>query len=105
MAEFIYFARDTGCGLIKIGYSRKPAKRIAGLSYELKRPVRLLAVARGSRRTERHLHDLFIEDRYEGEWFFPSPALDALVDFVKTWPVSTCGIGSGTAPILQEAVS
>lgn len=73
----VYFAeRD---GLIKIGCSRDPGKRVVHLD------ARLLASHAGDFETERTLHRVFADDLAVGrEWFRPSPALLAYIERVKS---------------------
>ncbi len=68
--SFIYYAeRD---GLIKIGYSRKPADRMHWPGLE---GAELRAVEPGDRDLERQRHGQFHASRVEGEWFSPSEEL------------------------------
>lgn len=77
----IYFAKATSNGLIKIGYSSNPEKRMAGLAHQVKGSVELLKTFVGDRRHERHLHAKFAVHREFGEWF--RPAIEIL-SFIAT---------------------
>lgn len=70
----VYFASKNG--LIKIGCSAHPAKRVANLGAEL------IAVQPGDFETERTLHRVFADDREHGEWFRPSTFLLAYIERV-----------------------
>lgn len=83
---YVYFARDLVTGFIKIGYSWNPARRIRSLRRETDgHSIELLAVARGNHLTEGKLHHLFRDDLAGRgrEWFRSSPALEALIEFIR----------------------
>lgn len=86
---FVYFAKDLVTGRIKIGQSRNPSQRRRNLrSLMGGHPIEMLAVAPATRWTEWNLHWLF-RDSLSGpgrEWFYPTPDLLALIEFVKEFP-------------------
>jgi hypothetical protein len=65
---FVYFMRHGRTGLIKIGYSSKPAAREKTLQAE-DPGLELVFSMSGSRETERRLHLKFHSKRVRGEWF------------------------------------
>lgn len=67
----VYFAERGG--LIKIGTSRQPLRRVAALK------AALLAVSPGNHFDEWLTHDRFATDRVGGEWFRPSIALRSYI--------------------------
>jgi hypothetical protein len=70
--RWVYFAeRD---GLVKIGYSADPHRRMAQLK------ARLLAVMPGGERMERRMHVLFAEYRSHDEWFHPGVGLVTFIE-------------------------
>lgn len=73
---FVYFARSN-CGLVKIGITRDPIKRIAALGGNpiFGSPSYALIVRGAPQKLERYTHMLFREQRYFGEWFVESGAL------------------------------
>lgn len=73
----IYFAR--ALDLIKIGFSRKPMRRVSGLRLDGIKP-KLLGVMRGGFAEERALHLRFAYVRHHGEWF---TATKELHDFIE----------------------
>ena len=84
---YVYFSLDLKNDHVKIGYSRNPWRRARALQAQSGgHKVVLLAQARGSWATEKRLHEVFGSDRVSGEWFLRSPALDALILFVKEFP-------------------
>jgi hypothetical protein len=70
----IYFAARSD-GLIKIGTSSDPARRVQALSTGAGESLALVAVVDGGRARERALHERFADTRVHGEWFSPSPEL------------------------------
>lgn len=70
MNQLIYFAASPKeHALIKIGISRKPDARIAGLSAGCPFPVKIIAQIPGTYAVEKNLHRKFSEIRVRGEWF------------------------------------
>ena len=65
----IYFIKNTVFQAIKIGYSAKPAKRLAGLQTASPHRLILLGTIPGSEADEQALHAQFAMHRLEGEWF------------------------------------
>lgn len=67
MSEFVYLARAKREPLLKIGFSRDPAKRMA----TLRRPATLLWAleTKHARDIERRAHKLLEDSCEEGEWF------------------------------------
>ena len=57
---------------IKIGFSTKPAMRLATLQTGTGHPIRFMAVIPGTMADERALHDLLRGRRAQGEWFKPT---------------------------------
>jgi hypothetical protein len=78
----LYAIQQGEDGPVKIGVAQKPWERLATL--QTASPVRLRGVAAwsGSIAEEKALHELFAEDRLEGEWFKPSEELLALVEWL-----------------------
>lgn len=74
----IYFIRDPASGLVKIGTSFQPTHRLEQL--RATHPLaRIEATAPGDRYVEYALHAIFIADHAEGEWFRPSPRMEAAI--------------------------
>lgn len=71
----IYFARAGDDGPIKIGKSKNPIGRLAGLRTASAASVQLMAVMAGDEDEEEHIHKRFAADRLRGEWFRPSVEL------------------------------
>ena len=65
----IYFTKDTGSQAIKIGYSRKPIKRLGGLQTGNPHKLILLGSVAGTLDDEASFHSKFAQHRLEGEWF------------------------------------
>lgn len=60
---------------VKIGYSLKPAARVAELQTGNPRPLRLLATIPGTEATEKSLHVKYLRYNVLQEWFRPARAL------------------------------
>lgn len=81
-AGYVYFVYSGG--LIKIGFSKDPFRRIDELRTGLATPVDKFLVVRGHKHAERKLHDRFAAERNHREWFKPTAMLEALIlDMVK----------------------
>lgn len=79
----VYFIQQGETGAIKIGHTRRPVEvRQKELQNSHAEPLRLLAMAPGTQRDERALHDRFAAARLTGEWFTPVPELVAYVRLV-----------------------
>jgi hypothetical protein len=77
----IYVAQAEN-GLIKIGISADPHKRLHTISLYSPLQVRLIAVFDGDRATESDLHSSFQPHRRHNEWFAPEGAVAAFVERV-----------------------
>ena len=75
----VYFVEYDG--LIKIGFSKNPSKRIRALMDNS--PMELIPrlIIDGGFDLEQSLHDKFRNDRYKGEWHFKS---QAIADFIES---------------------
>ena len=67
---YIYFIQADN-GLIKIGFSGDPKRRLKGLKTMCPIGLELLAVFEGSTGEEEKLHERFKKHRVHGEWFKP----------------------------------
>lgn len=79
----VYFIQQGDSGAIKIGCSKNPSQRLAGLQTGHSEPLRLLTCAVGSQAQERALHDRFAHLRVSGEWFRPADDLLAYIRLVN----------------------
>lgn len=77
--SFVYFARDPQSGRIKIGCTSYLRNRMRALSRAVGCDIELLAHVAGDRGIEDRFHALLIELHEGGEWFRPSPRLDAVI--------------------------
>lgn len=79
--EWVYFVQAESGGPVKIGVSRKPAKRLAALQTASYDPLRILGILLSGRDgwSEAAMHERFKADRLHGEWFCVSEELN---DFV-----------------------
>jgi hypothetical protein len=80
----IYFIE--AMGLVKIGYSNNPKRRLQMLATGCPAPCTLLAVRDGDQRDERELHRKFSHLRSHGEWFrLTSKLRDFIRDNATEW--------------------
>lgn len=75
----LYFLKKDN--LVKIGYSRNPAKRIQTIRDNSSSDIELLILTEGSITDEKHLHCKFKEYHSFKEWFILS---DEIKEFIKT---------------------
>ncbi|MBY2986405.1 GIY-YIG nuclease family protein [Rhizobium leguminosarum] len=81
----VYFMQEQGGeGLIKIGFSDLPDRRLTTVRRGEKNPVQILAVIDGGREVERMLHAQLAVDRARGEWFRPSEAVMGMVQTAQS---------------------
>ncbi len=72
----IYFLQGKeNAGLIKIGYSATPQKRVKGIQRMSPEPLNILAIIEGDRKKEAAIHSTFAHLRQHGEWFTPAVEL------------------------------
>lgn len=76
-SEVVYFIEGIESGLIKIGITYSPLRRLQQLQTGATEPLRLLGVVRYDppEELERDLHDRFDYLRVMGEWFKPATSL------------------------------
>lgn len=82
----VYFIVRETDGLVKIGFSHNPLKRLVQLQRGMPDRLRIHAACPGPMRTEKALHELFRDDRIGGEWFSPTPRLVALMNSIRERP-------------------
>lgn len=68
---FVYFLLCNG--LVKIGYSDNPYRRIKEHATSSPFPQKLIGLLRGGKPRERDIHAHFALYRHSGEWFFLDP--------------------------------
>jgi hypothetical protein len=81
----IYFTQDILNKAIKIGYSKNPKKRRAGLQSSNSSPLVLLGAIHGGLEHERGFHDKFAQHRLHGEWF-KGEILPAVLEIIAKNP-------------------
>ncbi len=65
----IYFIRQKGTNLVKIGWAKDPVARMATLQTGSPHEFELMAVGEGGAKEEHALHRRFADDHVRGEWF------------------------------------
>ena len=68
----IYFIQNLENKNVKIGYTKNIANRMKNLQTANSEKLRLVFWMEGDKNFEKKLHDLFIKDRIQGEWFSES---------------------------------
>lgn len=76
----VYFIE--GAGLVKIGLSGDPLRRLRQLQYMSPVPLRLLGTVKGGYPQERKLHIQFWEHHDHGEWFRGVPEI---LDYINKY--------------------
>lgn len=74
----VYFI-EAANGLVKVGQSQSVTSRLEGLRTMSPIPLRLLGTVPGGLELEQRLHRELAASRAHGEWFHPTPALDAVM--------------------------
>jgi hypothetical protein len=90
----IYFVKDTGSESIKIGYSKKPAKRLAGLQTANPHKLILLGTIKGTPEDETTIHARFVEYRLAGEWF-RGEIIEMVLDIIAAEQKKSCKVVRG----------
>jgi hypothetical protein len=76
----IYFIQSKSDGRIKIGSSANPDARLKQLQTGSSDELILLGTLPGSENEEKALHEIFVQHRTNGEWFFPAKEI---FDFIN----------------------
>tara|TARA_R100000654_G_scaffold59512_1_gene86236 strand:+ start:296 stop:793 length:498 start_codon:yes stop_codon:yes gene_type:complete len=81
----IYLVRAEGTNLYKIGYTKGQVKnRVKGLQTSCPHKLSITKEVEGSLSKERQLHEIFTENRKEGEWFeFDEKTLEKVFDAME----------------------
>jgi hypothetical protein len=74
---------DDPGGVVKVGRSRSPERRVAGLMSGIPFSARLIAIVGSGVRREREMKALLAEQKLRGEWFAPSEKLNAYLQTVR----------------------
>ena len=77
--SFVYCLHAEAISRIKIGFSTKPIKRIAGHRNTSPCPLVLIGLWPGGRKEETAIHDEFAYLGDHGEWFEYAPELQAFI--------------------------
>lgn len=75
----VYFIQEGDDGLIKIGESNDPRRRLVDHQCGNPRKLRLLGSFAARSYVEREVQGQFSADRVAGEWFTPTPELVAFI--------------------------
>ena len=80
VASYLYFLYAERSGLVKIGRTKEPGKRISSLRTMSAEPLKCLGVIRCHFDHEQMLHAALHEHRSHGEWFKMTNLLADLID-------------------------
>ena len=69
MTDSLYFIQAADTGMIKVGRSKNPKKRLQSLQTGCGNRLKLIAVFEGQGWREKEIHRDLREFRKEGEWF------------------------------------
>lgn len=79
----VYFARDKLNGLVKIGFSASPERRLQMIQSKEGRDLEVLAFIDGGREVEKMLHEQLRSSQAEYEWFNWTPEVQNAVDAAR----------------------
>src|SRR6187551_1500485 len=74
----IYVLRSDN--LVKIGFSENLRNRVQSIIATIPVPVEFVGHMPGGRDFEAHLHEIFAESRFSGEWFVESDKMRSLFE-------------------------
>lgn len=80
---FVYFIRQEGTGLVKIGYAKSPASRLRTLQVSSPQRLSIAALEPGGRSRETFLHDIFADWRFGGEWFKETQQMTRYINEIR----------------------
>lgn len=85
----VYFIRCKASGLIKIGLSESPWKRLSKMQSDTPDELEMLGVFAGDIVAEAEMHNRFSASRHRGEWFKPTDDLIAFTQLLRA-PEGAC---------------
>jgi hypothetical protein len=79
--RYVYFIRPVGMpGLVKIGFSNNPAKRLDNMLCWSPIPLEIAATIPGDIKLEGRIHGLFKDCHSHREWFNETPQLTRFIE-------------------------
>ena len=90
--SWIYFIRQGGQEVVKIGRSESPQRRLDELQTGNPHTLNLMGVIPESNWTEKTLHDRFDELHMRGEWYRLGPELYSDIALNRVGPLLDCPI-------------
>lgn len=79
----VYFAWQAAAGMVKIGYSKNPDKRVKALQTGSPESVEIVFSIPGTMAQEKRLHRLLGSDRHRNEWFKPTEKMSEIANDVQ----------------------
>ena len=95
MSGYVYAIKGSD-GLIKIGHSRNPQRRLSKMRCDNQGNLRLLGCVPATLSQEAELHFLLSASLERGEWFRPSRLVQTAVAMMRPWPLR--GFRGGMEP-------
>jgi hypothetical protein len=81
--SLIYFIADRAKGEVKIGISKTPDKRLAGLQVGNGNDLEILVTVEGDESDEAYMHNRLQKYHKRGEWFYLSPEIESIIEELK----------------------
>lgn len=104
----IYFIGNKKQKLVKIGYTDQSIRvRFSTIQSNCPFEVEILLTIDGMRNTERHIHDIFKNAHYRGEWFKITPDIKAFISrpimpYIEETFKSTCRLNNTNDDIIED---
>lgn len=80
---FVYFAKEVGKDVVKIGFSKDPASRLKTLQTAHAGELKILHSFPGTISDERRIHEQFRDHRLSGEWFALTTDIQEFIESMK----------------------
>jgi hypothetical protein len=77
--EFVYFCSGKTTGLIKIGWTFDPVRRVKDIQRMSPDRLQMIGFIPGSRELEKMIHEYLSKFRVHNEWFDPQPPVVSLI--------------------------
>lgn len=90
MSGFVYFVSDGK--LVKIGFSKRPEKRLGSMRTMSSVTLQTLGIVPGSRALEQATHQVLAKHRHHGEWFVNCPDVLNLIARIITDGFEAAGV-------------
>lgn len=79
----VYFIEAPSAGVVKIGFSEHPRRRMESIASMSPLPLRMVATMPGTMADEQALHRRFEHIRSHGEWFYFTSEIEEFIGGIK----------------------